>query len=227
MIIDADTQYDCSFLPTALAYFKDKKLDMLNIARDTQNKHIHRKYHGFGNALFTKSASLLFKRELKDMLSGYRIFNRAFVKSFPAHSNGFEIETELSVFAAQTNLRFDEIYAPYKQRPEGSFSKLSTFKDGFKILKMLFILLLSERPLFVFFMLSLICLLSGVILGVPIVVEFFETGFVPRFPTLIMIAGLFVSFVMFFIAGILAWFVARGMKENRRFIYLLNFKENK
>lgn len=227
VIIDADTQHDSSFLPSALNYFNKNSLDMLNIARLPEYANVHRKYHSFGNALFTKSASLLFKRDLKDMLSGYRIFSKAFVKSFPAVSNGFEIETELSIFAAQQNLRFDEIFAPYKARPQGSFSKLSTFKDGFKILKMLLSLLVSERPMLVFGILALICFIVGLILSVPILSEFILTSKVPRFPTLFGIVGLFVISVVLFITGILCSFITRAIKENRRFFYLLHKLDSK
>ena len=222
VMIDADLQYDTSILPQALQLFKEQNLDMLNIARTPINTSIHRKGHSFGNKLFSKSIQILFKKGFKDLFSGYRIFSRAFVKSFPAQSKGFEIETELSVFALQCGLRIGEISAPYRSRLEGSFSKLRTFKDGFKILFMIFSLLFTERPLFVFGTASVFCLVLSLILGVPIVVEFMQTSQVARFPTLFICVGLMVISVVLGIAGLLAHLVGRNCKEMRRFFYLLH-----
>ena len=222
VMIDADLQYDTSILPQALQLFKEQNLDMLNIARTPIDTSIHRKGHSFGNKLFSKSIQILFKKGFKDLFSGYRIFSRAFVKSFPAQSKGFEIETELSVFALQCGLRIGEISAPYRSRLEGSFSKLRTFKDGFKILFMIFSLLFTERPLFVFGTVSVFCLVLSLILGVPIVVEFMQTSQVARFPTLFICVGLMVISVVLGIAGLLAHLVGRNCKEMRRFFYLLH-----
>ncbi len=219
IMIDADTQYDTSFLPTALTYFIKHHLDMLNIARETIDDTIYRRGHNFGNKLISKTAQMLFKKNIIDMLSGYRIFSRGFVKSFPAHSNGFEIETELTIFALQQNLRIDEIKAPYKSRPEGSFSKLSTFKDGFKILFMIAQLLFSERPLFIFGILSAVCLLICFGFGIPIVIEFLETSKVPRFPTLFACIGFGIISIILLITGFLAFLISRNTKEMRRYAY--------
>ena len=222
VMIDADLECDTSILPQALQLFKEQNLDMLNIARTPIDTSIHRKGHSFGNKLFSKSIQILFKKGFKDLFSGYRIFSRAFVKSFPAQSKGFEIETELSVFALQCGLRIGEISAPYRSRLEGSFSKLRTFKDGFKILFMIFSLLFTERPLFVFGTASVFCLVLSLILGVPIVVEFMQTSQVARFPTLFICVGLMVISVVLGIAGLLAHLVGRNCKEMRRFFYLLH-----
>ena len=219
IMIDADTQYDTSILPQALAYFSTHKLDMLNIAREADSS-TYRKGHSFGNKLFSKST------QINDMLSGYRIFSRPFVKSFPAHSNGFEIETELTIYALEQRLRTDEIKAPYKSRPEGSFSKLSTFKDGFKISLMILNLLFSERPLLVFSVLSAICFLLSLFFGVPVFVEFLETSKVARFPTLFVCVGLMVIAVVLFIAGLLAHLVTKSIKESRYLAYLQSKRES-
>ncbi|MGX3043841.1 glycosyltransferase family 2 protein [Helicobacter sp. T3_23-1056] len=222
IMIDADLQYDISILPRALQIFKEQNLDMLNIARMPIDSTIHRKGHSFGNALFTKIAQILFGVSLKDLLSGYRIFSRAFVKTFPATSKGFEIETELSVFALQSGLRIGEITAPYRSRVAGSFSKLRTFRDGFKILSMIMQLLFTERPLFVFGIASALCFIVAFALGVPLVVEFIQTSKVPRFPTAFICVGFGVVGVVLGIAGLLAHLVVRGIRENRRFFYLAN-----
>ncbi len=219
IMIDADTEHDASILPQALAYFSTHKLDMLNIAREADSS-TYRKGHSFGNKLFSKSTQMLFGTKINDMLSGYRIFSRPFVKSFPAHSNGFEIETELTIYALEQRLRTDEIKAPYKSRPEGSFSKLSTFKDGFKISLMILNLLFSERPLLVFSVLSAICFLLSLFFGVPVFVEFLETSKVARFPTLFVCVGLMVIAVVLFIAGLLAHLVTKSIKESRYLAYL-------
>nr|WP_317404743.1 glycosyltransferase [uncultured Helicobacter sp.] len=224
VMIDADTEHDASILPNALAYFSTHKLDMLNIAREADSS-TYRKGHSFGNKLFSKSTQMLFGTKISDMLSGYRIFSRPFVKSFPAHSNGFEIETELTIYALEQRLRTDEIKAPYKSRPEGSFSKLSTFKDGFKISLMILSLLFSERPLLVFSVLSSICFLLSLFFGVPIFLEFLETSKVARFPTLFVCVGLMVIAVVLFIAGLLAHLVTKSIKESRYLSYLQSSRE--
>lgn len=222
VMIDADLECDTSILPRALQIFNEQNLDMLNIARRADDANLYRKGHKFGNTLFTKTAQILFGKSFKDLLSGYRIFSRAFVKTFPATSKGFEIETELSVFALQCGLRIGEISAPYRSRLQGSFSKLRTFRDGFKILFMILQLLFTERPLFVFGALSAFCFALSFILGAPIVVEFMQTSQVARFPTLFVCVGLMVISVVLGIAGLLAHLVARGIRENRRFFYLAN-----
>ncbi len=219
VMIDADTEHDASILPYALELFKTQQLDMLNIARDGDSS-VYRRGHGFGNKLFSKSTQMLFGTKINDMLSGYRIFSRPFVKSFPAHSNGFEIETELTIYALEQRFRTDEIKAPYKLRPEGSFSKLSTFKDGFKISLMILNLLFSERPLLVFGVLSILCCLLSLILGVPIFLEFLETSKVARFPTLFVCVGLMVIAVVLCIAGLLAYLITKSIKESRYLVYL-------
>ena len=225
IMIDADTEHDAFILPQALAYFSTHKLDMLNIAREADSS-TYRKGHSFGNKLFSKSTQMLFGTKINDMLSGYRIFSRPFVKSFPAHSNGFEIETELTIYALEQRLRTDEIKAPYKSRPEGSFSKLSTFKDGFKISLMILNLLFSERPLLVFGVLSAICFLLSLFFGVPVFVEFLETSKVARFPTLFVCVGLMVIAVVLFIAGLLAHLVTKSIKESRYLAYLQSKRES-
>ena len=224
IMIDADLECDTSILPRALQIFKEQNLDMLNIARSVDNANLYRKGHSFGNALFTKIAQILLGVSLKDLLSGYRIFSRAFVKTFPATSKGFEIETELSIFALQCGMRIGEITAPYRSRVEGSFSKLRTFRDGFKILSMIMQLLFTERPLYVFGIASFVCFIIAFILGVPLVVEFMQTSKVPRFPTAFICVGFGVVGVVLGIAGLLAHLVVRGIRENRRFFYLANKK---
>lgn len=220
MIVDADLQNEIEILPKALKYFKDNNLDMLNIARDLNNSKAYRFGHSFGNKLFSKVVSLLFGKKVLDMLSGYKIFSKAFIKSFPAHSNGFEIETELTIFALEQRLRIDEIFAKSYPRAVGSHSKLRTFKDGSKIAFMILEMLFMHKPIVVFGIFSLLFILLGIIFGIPVIIEFLETSKVPRFPTLIVCIGSEIVGVVLAIAGLLAHLVARNAKEARYLAYL-------
>lgn len=219
LMIDADSQYDLNIAPRALKHAINNKIDMLNIARNAES-NTHRRFHSFGNAAFSRISNMLFKTQISDILSGYRIFSRGFVKSFCAHSDGFEIETEISIFALSSKLNVDEILAPYFPRPENSFSKLHTFKDGFKIAKMIIWLLLSERPLFCFGILGILCFILGFIIGLPILFEFLETQRVARFPSLFFTFSLGVIGVVLWVCGLLAHLVAKNAKEARLLAYL-------
>lgn len=217
--IDADLQHNCDILPKALEHFLNNQLDMLNISRISQS---HRKGHKFGNKILSIVAKLLFGKSVNDLLSGFRIFSRAFVKSFPATSKGFEIETELSIFALQCGMRIDEINAPCANRIDGSLPKLRTFRDGFKILAMIFGLLFTERPLFVFGIASAFAFVVAIILGIPLVLEFMETSKVPRFPTAFICVGFCISGVILSIAGYLAHLINSATREERRRTYVAN-----
>lgn len=222
VMIDADLQHNAEILPRAIAHFIENKLDMLNISRTPIDGAIQSNGRKFGNKALSFVARALFGKSVDDLLSGYRIFSRAFVKSFPATSKGFEIESELSIFALQCGMRIDEISAPCSARIGGSQSKLRTFRDGFKILVMILQLLFTERPLFVFGIASILCFAVALILGVPLVVEFIETSKVPRFPTAFICVGFGIIGVVLGIAGLLAHLIGRNCKEMRRFVYLLN-----
>lgn len=199
---------------------------MLNISRKG-GKNLFRKGHHWGNRLFNAITQLLFGKKINDMLSGYRIFSKAFVKTFPAQSNGFEIETELTIFALQQQMKISEISAPYRSRPEGSFSKLSTFKDGFKILLMILKLLFLEKPLSVFGFLGLLCFVVSAIMGTPIIIEYIHSSQVPRFPTLFSCIGLGIIGFICLITGFLSHLIVRNIKENRYLAYLRYKNENK
>ena len=219
IMVDADMQYDLSEINNFINYFTENKLDMLNISREVVDETVHRKGHSFGNMMLTGFANFLFGKKFNDMLSGYRIFSKRFVKSFPANSRDFEIETELTIYALQMRLPIDEVSAKYIKRPEGSHSKLNTFKDGFKILFTIIYLLITEKPLLFFNTISLIFLVIGLFLGIGITIEYFETLKVERFPTAILTICLIILSALSFSIGLLMNAISKVLSENRRFKY--------
>ena len=219
IMVDADMQYDLSEINNFINYFMENKLDMLNISREVVDETVHRKGHSFGNMMLTGFANFLFGKKFNDMLSGYRIFSKRFVKSFPANSRGFEIETELTIYALQMRLPIDEVSAKYIKRPEGSHSKLNTFKDGFRILFTIIYLLITEKPLLFFNTISLIFLVIGLFLGIGITIEYFETLKVERFPTAILTICLIILSALSFSIGLLMNAISKVLSENRRFKY--------
>lgn len=219
IMVDADMQYDLSEINNFINYFTENKLDMLNISREVVDETVHRKGHSFGNMMLTGFANFLFGKKFNDMLSGYRIFSKRFVKSFPANSRGFEIETELTIYALQMRLPIDEVSAKYIKRPEGSHSKLNTFKDGFRILFTIIYLLITEKPLLFFNTISLIFLVIGLFLGIGITIEYFETLKVERFPTAILTICLIILSGLSFSIGLLMNAISKVLSENRIFKY--------
>ena len=219
IMVDADMQYDLSEINNFINYFTENKLDMLNISREVVDETVHRKGHSFGNMMLTGFANFIFGKKFNDMLSGYRIFSKRFVKSFPANSRGFEIETELTIYALQMRLPIDEVSAKYIKRPEGSHSKLNTFKDGFRILFTIIYLLITEKPLLFFNTISLIFLGIGLFLGIGITIEYFETLKVERFPTAILTICLIILSALSFSIGLLMKAISKVLSENRRFKY--------
>jgi hypothetical protein len=176
--------------------------------------------HVFGNRLFTGLLSRLFGRSFSDIFSGYRAFSRRFVKSFPVLSQGFEIETEMSVHALELRLPVGEVETRYLARPEGSHSKLSTFRDGWRILKTIVTLYRIERPVLFFGGIGFLLLIAAVLLAIPLVLTYLDTGLVPRFPTAILVTGMTVIAVLCFFAGLILDTVTRGRREMRRLAYL-------
>ncbi len=220
VLCDGDATYDAASAPKMIQALLDGPLDMVNGARVTEIKAAYRLGHRFGNVMLSTMVAKIFGNRIKDMLSGYRVFSRRFVKSFPALAAGFETETELTVHALELRMPTAEIKTPYKDRPVGSVSKLSTFKDGFKILLTIVVLIKEERPLQFFSLLALVFAFASSVLMLPIVVEFLETGLVPRLPTAILSMGL--MFLGFFslTAGMILETVTRGRREMKRMRYL-------
>lgn len=186
VLVDGDDTYDAQSAPEMVRRLIEDDLDMVNAARDAVGGAAYRPGHAWGNRILTRFATAIFGRHISDMLSGYRSFSRRFVKSFPALSFGFEIEAEMTIHALELRMPIAEVRPPYRERPVGSASKLSTFRDGFRILRMIAFLVREERPLPFFSTLFVTLALSSIVLATPIIIEFTETGLVPRFPTAIL-----------------------------------------
>ena len=195
-------------------------LDMVTGTRVTDIQAAYRPGHRFGNRLLTGIVTAIFGNRITDMLSGYRAFSRRFVKSFPALAVGFETEAELVVHALELHMPIGEVRTRYSDRPAGSTSKLRTIRDGLRILRTIVVLVKEERPLQFFSLAGLALLLLGVLLGVPVVLEFLATGLVPRLPTAVLATGLVLLSFLSFAAGLILDSVARGRKEIKRLAYL-------
>ena len=220
VMADGDATYDAASAPTLVARLLDEQLDMVVGARVTQADTAYRRGHKMGNALLTGMLARLFGRSFTDILSGYRVFSRRFVKSFPSLSAGFEIETEISVHALELKMPVGEIETPYFARPEGSESKLSTYGDGFRILSTIIQLYRIERPVLFFGLIGALLAGIAVILAVPLVITYMHTHLVPRFPTAILVTGLVILASLNLFAGLILDTVVRGRREVRRLAYL-------
>jgi len=220
VLVDGDDTYEAKSAVTMVQKLLDERLDMLNGTRVTQIAAAYRRGHQLGNTMLSGLVRRIFGSRIKDMLSGYRIFSRRFVKSFPALSSGFEIETELTIHALELSMPLGELDTPYKDRPEGSASKLRTYSDGLRILRTIVLLVKDERPLIFFASAGLVLFLAGVILSVPIFVEFHRSHLVPRFPTAFLSVGLVLMSFLSLVCGLVLDSVARGRKEVKRLAYL-------
>lgn len=219
VMVDGDDTYEASKAPELVRKLVAEQLDMVNGARVADWEH-YRRGHRFGNVLLTSLVTIVFGKRTQDMLSGYRVFSRRFVKSFPVLAGGFEIETELVVHALEMRMPIGEVETPYKDRAPGSVSKLSTFRDGFRILWMIGKLIKEERPLQFFGLVALALALVSVGIAIPIFIEYFQTGLVPRFPTAVLATGLGLLSFLSLTAGLILDTVTRGRREMKRLKYL-------
>jgi len=220
ILVDGDDTYDAASASRLISPILYDRVDMVNAVRITKMTAAFRKGHRFGNALLTGIVSMIFGDRCTDVLSGYRAVSRRFVKSFPALSRDFEIETELTVHALELRLPIVEIETPYRERPPGSFSKLSTYRDGIRILRLIAILVKEERPLQFFGLISLVIFLATLALGLPIVWTYYETGWVYRVPTAVLASGLGIVSVLTLMTGLILDPVTRGRRESKRMHYL-------
>lgn len=220
VMADGDLTYEPASAPEMVRQLITENLDMVVGTRRHDATDAYRGGHVLGNRLFTRLLAGLFGRSFTDIFSGYRVFSRRFVKSYPVLSQGFEIETEMSVHALELRMPVGEIETRYLARPEGSHSKLSTFRDGWRILKTIVTLYRIERPVLFFGAIGALLVLAAVILAIPLVLTYIETGLVPRFPTAILATGMTIVAVLCFFAGLILDTVTRGRREIRRLAYL-------
>jgi glycosyltransferase involved in cell wall biosynthesis len=220
VMADGDLTYDPASAPAMVDQLLTEQLDMVVGTRQHEAKEAFRGGHVLGNRLFTGLLSGLFGRSFTDIFSGYRVFSRRYVKSFPVLSSGFEIETEMSVHALELRMPVGEVITRYGARPEGSASKLSTYRDGWRILSTIGTLYRIERPVLFYGGVGAALLVAAVILSVPLAMTYLQTGLVPRFPTAILATGMTIIAVLCFFAGLILDTVTRGRREMRRLAYL-------
>jgi hypothetical protein len=227
VLVDGDATYAAARAPRMIDRLLSERLDMVVGFRVDQVEGAYRHGHRSGNRILTGFLSWVFGRTFKDILSGYRVFSRRFVKSFPVLSDGFEIETELSVHALELALPVAEIETPYCARPEGSFSKLNTWRDGFRIFGTILKLYRSERPLRFFIAIGVILALTSIALAIPIIVTYLKVGVVPRLPTAVLSMGLMILAMLSVSSGLVLDTVTRGRREMKLLAYLSQPAMNK
>ncbi|MCA6106439.1 glycosyltransferase [Bradyrhizobium sp. CNPSo 4026] len=220
VLVDGDATYDAPSAPRMIEALVNDHLDMVVGVRIDQSAAAYRRGHRTGNRMLTGFLSAVFGHAFRDMLSGYRVFSRRFVKSFPVLSDGFEIETELSVHALELALPVGEIETPYYARPEGSVSKLNTWRDGFRILGTILRLYRSEKPLRFFTGIGVVLALISIVLAIPIIITFIEEGVVPRLPTAVLSTGLMIVAMLSVSSGLVLDTVTRGRREMKLLAYL-------
>lgn len=220
VMVDGDATYDALAAPLLIDRLIRHGLDMVVGSRLSEEQTAYRLGHRFGNVLLTQCAASIFGKTFKDMLSGYRVFSRRYAKTFPSHSAGFEIETELAVHALSMRMPVAEIETSYKSRPEGSASKLNTYRDGLRILITIMKLFKSERPFAFFFGCSLVCFALAIGMAIPVFETYLATGLVPRIPTVVLCSGLSLLGVILLTCGIVLDTVTHGRNEIKRLSYL-------
>lgn len=220
VLVDGDDTYDAASAQRLIAALVHDSLDLVSAVRVVSSRKTYRTGHRFGNWMLTRLVAQLFGKRFSDMLSGYRVMSRRFVKSFPALSSGFEIETELTVHALQMRIPIAEMPTQYRERPQRSSSKLRTVSDGMRIMRTIAYLLKEERPLAFFGTVSALLVFLSVALGVPVIVGFLRTGLAPRLPTAVLATGLMVLASLSLVCGLILHTVTRGRIEMKRLYYL-------
>jgi len=220
LLVDGDGTYDAPSAPRLVETLLEGGCDMVTGVRKAAGTGSYRPGHAFGNRLLTGIVGRVFGRRIGDLLSGYRALSRRFVKSFPALSSGFEIETELSVHALELGIPYAEVETPYYARPEGSESKLGTWRDGWRILLTILKLVKGERPLAFFSAIAVAAAAPALVIGVQLWITFVETGLVPRFPSAILATGLMLTAFLSLVCGLVLETVTRGRQEMKRLAYL-------
>lgn len=220
LLVDGDATYDAGAARAMVSLVLDRRLDLVNGARVPVGEGAYRPAHRAGNILLTGAVRIIFGRDFSDMLSGYKAFSRRYVHSFPAMSRGFEIETEFTIHALELQMPCTEVKTDYRSRPEGSFSKLGTLRDGLRISLFILRLFRDERPAAFFGLLGAVAAGMALVLGIPIVVEYFDTGLVPRLPTAVLAASLANLGLLLGVAGLILDLVTKARREIKRLSYL-------
>lgn len=223
VMVDGDATYEAGAVRCLIDKLLDNRLDMVVGCRETPAEKAgtaYRRGHQWGNRMLTQSVRSIFGGQFTDMLSGYRVFSRRYAKSFPALAQGFEVETELTVHALQLRMPYGEVTTAYGARPEGSQSKLSTYRDGWRILRTVARLFISERPFAFFGIMAALLALLSLGLATPVVIDYLHTGLVARLPTAVLCASLMMSALLAFTCGLILDNVARGRHETKRLAYL-------
>jgi glycosyltransferase involved in cell wall biosynthesis len=220
VLVDGDDTYEADSAPAMIDLLLAEGADMVTGTRVTNIAAAYRRGHRMGNVTLTGIVRFVFGSRITDMLSGYRVFSRRFVKTFPALSSGFETETELTIHALELRMPLAEMETPYRDRAEGSTSKLSTYKDGMRILLTIVTLIKEERPLQFFSIIASVVFLAAMILGIPLIVEFERTHLVPRLPTAILSAALVMMSFLSLVCGLVLDSLSRARKEAKRLAYL-------
>jgi hypothetical protein len=220
VMVDGDATYDPTTAEAMIELLVSENLDMVVARRTHTQAEAYRAGHVLGNRALTSFLARLFGRRFTDVLSGYRVFSRRYVKSFPALSTGFETETELTIHALTLGLPIAEVESRYFARPEGSVSKLSTYRDGFRILRVILILLKNERPLLFFGVFAALLAFASLGLVAPLVSAYLETGLVPRLPTAVLSVSIMLLSFLSLVCGLILDTVTRGRREMKRLAYL-------
>lgn len=220
ILVDGDNTYEAASAPEMVTLLLRDSLDLVNGRRCSTTESAYRAGHKFGNVMLNSLVSSIFGNRIDDMLSGLKVFSRRYVKSFPCLSVGYEIETELTIHALELRMAVGEIDVPYRERAAGSFSKLNTVRDGFRIVNLILKLLRAERPLLFFGMFSLVLALVSSALGVELFVEYYKTGLVPKLPTAVLATGLMIVAALGAVCGVITETVTLGRLEIKRMTYL-------
>ncbi|MGC8698543.1 MAG: glycosyl transferase, partial [Halothiobacillus sp.] len=217
---DGDGTYDAALAPVLLKKAMSGPYDLVNCIRQETEQTAYRDGHRWGNRLLTGVVRAIFGNRVQDMLSGYKVFSRRFVKSFPALSTGFDIETELTVHALEIAMPVAHEVGAYRGRPEGSESKLRTYRDGWRILMLILKLIRHERPFLFFGFISMLLALLAFSISTPLFITYMQTGLVPRMPTAVLATGIMLFSALSFVTGIILDTVTRGRRELRMLTYL-------
>ena len=216
VMVDGDDTYPAEFAPEMIRRVLENKVDMvvgdrLSSTYFTENKRL---FHNFGNSLVRKSINVLFKSDIKDIMTGFRAFSFQFVKSFPVLSRGFEIETEMTIHAVNTNMYLDNVIIDYRDRPAGSESKLNTFSDGLKVLKTILKLFRNYKPMAFFGAVAVVLAALAVVFFIPVLVQYIQTGLVPNFPTLIVCGFAAIAAIQSFFAGLMLQTICQKNRQD-------------